>query len=337
MLPTASVVSFEETTDAFGPHIVYNIAVQCGDSVVTVQRRYTEFVTLHDQLKSANHIIAEYPFPRRRLTSGLLSKSKIANERREAFNTYLQFILEVNPRLTHISDFLNISTEDEDDDDDACSPLHETLDGVSLQAALERSVLKDKNNLDTSTETTPPKGPSLGNRGNLIITVLVTLVFFPLVWFHITYPGNLGSFHKREWSVIDWQSRSTDRGRDKGELDKVLMHATNVFSTSGMIGGVRFSLEVLIAVLVVISVSHRITGFLFGMLVRFMLCKVSGSFQVMIAFSYHPVYSPPLLFYPVPSSLLSYLVLSCLSLHLTCVVKYTHLLLYNTHRLSLSG
>jgi PX domain len=285
MLPTASVVSFEETTDAFGPHIVYNIAVQCGDSVVTVQRRYTEFVTLHDQLKSANHIIAEYPFPRRRLTSGLLSKSKIANERREAFNTYLQFILEVNPRLRHISDFLNVSTddEDEDEDDDACSPLHETLD-VSLQAALESSILKDKHNLDSSTETTPPKGLSLGNRGNLIITVLVTLVFFPLVWFHITYPGNLGSFPKREWSVIDWQSRSTDRGRDKGELDKVLMHATNVFSTSGMIGGVRFSLEVLIAVLVVISVSHRITGFLFGMLVRFMLCKVSGSFQVVIVF-----------------------------------------------------
>lgn len=333
MLPTASVVSFEETTDAFGPHIVYNIAVQCGDSVVTVQRRYTEFVTLHDQLKSANHIIAEYPFPRRRLTSGLLSKSKIANERREAFNTYLQFILEVNPRLRHISDFLSISTEDEDEDedDDACSPLHETLDGVSLQAALERSILKDKHNLDSSTETTPPKGPSLGNRGNLIITVLVTLVFFPLLWFHITYPGNLGSFPKREWSVIDWQSRSTDRGRDKGELDKVLMHATNVFSTSGMIGGVRFSLEVLIAVLVVISVSHRITGFLFGMLVRFMLCKVSGSFQVMLVFLYYPFYSPLfsfLIFFPSLSCtifftlLLSCLIsslLSCLSFHLTYV------------------
>jgi hypothetical protein len=281
MQPTASVVSFEETTDAFGPHIVYNIEVSCGDSVATVQRRYTEFVTLHDQLKSANHIIAEYPFPRRRLTSGLLSKSKIANERKEAFNTYLQFILEVNPRLSHILEFLNISTEGEDEDDDACSPLHETLDGPSLQAALERSALKDKHNLDSSVETTPSKGTSFGNRGNLIITVLVTLVFFPLVWFHITYPGNLGSFPKREWSVIDWQSRSTDRGKVKGELDAVLMHATNVFSTSGMIGGVRFSLEVLIAVLVVISVSHRITGFLFGMLVRFMLCKISGSFQVM--------------------------------------------------------
>jgi PX domain len=332
MLPTASVVSFEETTDAFGPHIVYNIAVQCGDSVATVQRRYTEFVTLHDQLKSANNIIAEYPFPRRRLTSGLLSKSKIANERREAFNTYLQFILEVNPRLTHISDFLNISTEDEDedDDDDACSPLHESLDGVSLQAALERSILKEKRNLDSSPETPPPKGTLLGNRGNLIITVLVTLVFFPLVWFHITYPGNLSSFPKREWSVIDWQSRSTDRGRDKGELDKVLMHATNVFSTSGMIGGVRFSLEVLIAVLVVISVSHRITGFLFGMLVRFMLCKVSGSFQVMLVFFYYPLYSflTFSLLYLVPSSILfCYLrlsclissLLSCLSLHLTYV------------------
>jgi PX domain len=327
MLPTASVVSFEETTDAFGPHIVYNIAVQCGDSVETVQRRYTEFVTLHDQLKSANNIIAEYPFPRRRLTSGLLSKSKIANERREAFNTYLQFILDVNPRLSHISDFLNISTEDEDEDDDACSPLHETLDGVSLQAALERSVLKDKHNLDSPRETAPPKGPSLGNRGNLIITVLVTLVFFPLLWFHITYPGNLGSFPKREWSVIDWQSRSTDRGRDKGELDKVLMHATNVFSTSGMIGGVRFTLEVLIAVLVVISVSHRITGFLFGMLVRFMLCKVSGSFQVMLVFLYYPLYSPLfsfLIFFPslfctifftllLSSLILSYLVSFVLS------------------------
>ena len=322
MLPTASVVSFEETTDAFGPHIVYNIVVECGDAVVTVQRRYTEFVTLHDQLKSANHIIAEYPFPRRRLTSGLLSKSKIANERREAFNTYLQFILEVNPRLRHISDFLNISTEDEDEDededDDACSPLHETLDGVSLQAALERSVLKDKHNLDSSTETPPPKGPSLGNRGNLIITVLVTLVFFPLVWFHITYPGNLGSFPKREWSVIDWQSRSTDRGRDKGELDKVLMHATNVFSTSGMIGGVRFSLEVLIAVLVVISVSHRITGFLFGMLVRFMLCKVSGSFQVMLVILYYPLLFSILYPLSLLPSLISSL-LSCLSLHLTYI------------------
>lgn len=287
MLPTASVVSFEETTDAFGPHIVYNIAVCCGDSVATVQRRYTEFVTLHDQLKSANHIIAEYPFPRRRLTSGLLSKSKIANERREAFNTYLQFILEVNPRLTYISEFLNIATEDGDEDDDDCSPLHQTLDGLSLQAALERSTMKDNHILDSAVETPPSKKSPLGSHGTVNFIVLLSLVVFPFVWFRVTYPGHIGNFPKRGWSVIEWQYQKPDRERD-ASLGAALM------PTLEMIGGIRFSLEVLIGVLVVISVSHRITGYLFGMFIRFMLCKVSGSFQVMhISYLFCPIFSSP--------------------------------------------
>ena len=261
----ATISGFNEITDASNTYIRYNITVSSGSTILHVGRRYTEFHDLHEELKDSHPHIAEFPFPQKQFGSNFLNKSKTTLERKESFDKYLFLILSMRPVSPSIKEFLGLSRRDD-------SQLS-SLSGLKVEY-----VHKKVETTNYILDSIPP-APShdMNNRGlNIAWCIAATIVILFLssqvvvrIINDVNYFMGLKPFLlKSPLQII---------GLDKIFSSWLIDCAFEWFAPlDKLVSYFRSSL----AVLVLITVSHRIVGYLFGLAVRYKLGTSLGAFQV---------------------------------------------------------
>ena len=76
------------------PHTVYEISLRLPLRSFTLQKRYSEFATLHDHLRSQTGRVPPAPLPPKHFFSSTLRNASLAESRRAGLETYLRAISE---------------------------------------------------------------------------------------------------------------------------------------------------------------------------------------------------------------------------------------------------
>lgn len=272
----ATILDFEEISDGSSVHTFYNITVNDGGSITTVKRRYSEFVKLHNQLKSSHPLFANFSFPRKLIAAGFSNKQKISTERKDAFNSYLQLIIESKLTAGCIFEFLGLS------------------DGYCAQRSTKYSVEEQEQSPpEIESEDTMGKrrdfdaasnGSSSHAKVGFSRRYAAILTFFAMVYFMTVIFGTPPSPGKaclysstlgRYYCIVEGLQRPPVM---RGAVDAKASRFS--FSSLENFGSL---FRTVLATVMVMSFSHRIAGFLLGAVVRHKLCKVNGSYQVLRA------------------------------------------------------
>lgn len=273
----ATILDFEEITDGSSVHTFYNVTVNDGGSITIVKRRYSEFVKLHSQLKSSHPLFANFSFPRKLLAAGFSSKHKISTERKDAFNIYLQLIVESKLTASCISEFLGLP-------DECCAQRStkysiEEQEQLPLEVELEDIMMKGCDFNTASTESSSHAKTGFFKRYAAIISFFVA-VYFMTVFFGVpknpgetcTPSSTLGRFYCTVLNIIGMQRSPLIKGVAAASASRFRVSSLENFGSL---------FRTVLATIMVMSFSHRIAGFLLGVLVRHKLCKVHGSYQVL--------------------------------------------------------
>ena len=275
----ATVLDFEEIGDGSSVHTFYNVTVNNGGSITIVKRRYSEFVKLHSQLKSSHPLFANFSFPRKLLAAGFSNKHKISTERKDAFNIYLQLIIESNLAVSCISEFLGLP-------DGYCAQRStkysvEEQEQLPLELEPEDTMNKGCDSKTASSEASSPASKGLFRRNVAILSSFVMIYFMIVVFVMSQNPGQtctpsstLGRFYCTVLNVIGMQRSTVMKGLADARASRFKVSSLENFGSL---------FRTVLATIMVMSFSHRMAGFLLGVLVRHKLCKVHGSYQVLWA------------------------------------------------------
>lgn len=80
------------TSDSPKPHTVYNVTIRLPLRTLTVQKRYSEFITLHSSITAQAGAPPPVSLPQKSWFASTISNPQLTEERRQGLETYLQRI-----------------------------------------------------------------------------------------------------------------------------------------------------------------------------------------------------------------------------------------------------